>query len=112
MVAKRFVIYNNKAKVTLKDICEFFAKGNKHWGITVHQCTRISNRGKVEDVYVAGALGHYGVSEGDTIDYITCTDNGYGGYGKLKIHAIHNFAYTTDLNTIDNKKKLPLWIMK
>lgn len=108
----RFVISNEKHNKTLRDICKFFADGNRHWGITVHQCTRISNRGKVEEIYVAGALGSYGVGVGDTTDYITCTNIGYGGYGRLKINAIHNFAYTTDLDTVDNKKKLPLWIMK
>ena len=66
---------------------------------------------KVEEIYVAGAMGHYGVSEGGHVDYITRTDNGYGGHGKLIVNTIHNFAYTTDLNTVDNVKKFPLWIM-
>ena len=109
----KWVIMNTQEKLKLSDVIAWWESPE---GVIIH-CIRESNRGKVEDIYILGALGTYIQNGRNVYNYITDTGNGYGGTGKLYIlnyMTFHNgmIMSVKNPNKINEIKKFPLWVFK
>lgn len=93
MTAEEWVISSanevTHGKKNLIDISKLFSGYNAY---TVLACRRISQRGKIEEIYIVGA--GYGYGDIKTIhNYINETNNGLGGRGKCVIEGVARCAY-------------------
>lgn len=92
-----WVVHNTKKKMNLEEIVKWF--GDK---CTILECSRLSDRGKSDKVYVVGASSNYGNILGVYM-YVTDTGKGYGGHGRMKIFSIYdgkNIKKDSDRRTV------------
>ena len=107
-----FVIRNIKKKYNVHELISWYEHD-----ATIVKAKRISERGKEEIIYIAGAGPGYNLQVNTNHTYISDTGMGHGGKGYLQIiniveadksGTITAVVYPTTLN---EKEKLPVWIM-
>ena len=108
---KEVVIMNTKHKTTMEDAVKWFEHP-----CTILDCIRKSDRGKVEKIYILGAISNY-ADNGEILRYVVDTGRGYGGRGSIVVHnsiTIKNLQIvdTADALRIDEKQKLPIYVFK
>lgn len=107
-----FVIRNIKKKCNLHEALKWY----EHKA-TVIKAHRISGRGKEENIFVIGADHGYGLRINTNHAYISDTGMGHGGNGCLQIMNIieadsfGNIEAVANPVTLNEKEKLPLWVM-
>ena len=107
-----FVIRNIKKKMSIKESAEWFERE-----ATIVKARRTSERGKTEYIFIVGASSRYGLQVNTNHTYISDTGMRHGGKGYLQIV---NFVETDNSGnitavanpvTLNEKEKLPVWIM-
>lgn len=107
-----YVIRSTKKKMNIPQVIDWY----EHDFTLIH-AIRSSERGAVEEIYIAGAGHGYSVLPGEKSKYISDTGFGHGGKGTIQIINLAEFTKGKQLKrvlsfeTLNNKKKLPLWIM-
>lgn len=112
MTVNNWVIANTKVKLNLKQICE----GDTWNRFIVIHCIRKSDRGAIEDIYIAGAENELPKS-GEKHSYVVDTGRGYGGRGTVTV--VNSFLIDNkiimallDPVKVNENKKLPVYVFK
>lgn len=111
---EKLFISNEQKKAKIRELSEIYGMtGN----IFVSHCTRESDRGKIEDVYLLSVEKDCGIRRGNIFNYTTITKNGIGGSGRIVVKTANvvrrGLVMVTDnIMEVNEEIRLPIWVIR
>lgn len=107
-------IRDAKRKMNIREASNWFSNNNT---FTLIDCIRTSTKGKSERVFILGSGADYGIHKGMESNYIHDTGKGHGGKGKISITSVNLIRSgiilaTDNIMEVNEKIRLPIWVMK